>query len=326
VELIQTKGSEREEKASSPFVALTTFGASAEKRRHLLKTKLEAGQGVTPFPFYGPTWTGDGSAIAFLGTKGKGSSFYAIGADGRPLQRLPGVAGPVFSPDGRTMAFSRIRSNHRHPGQAESQNYSSTTTWIADLSSGQTRRLTRWRDGLSNVPTSFSPDGSVLAMTKRDARLDGPRVVLAHADGSGSTMLFRQASEATISPDGTRIAFAGYLNPTHIEAEENRDYNIGELYVANIDGSGVRRLTRNNDGIETAPSWDPSGERIAYVQMTADTSFDPTLGLLFPFGNEIREMNADGSCQTTVRSSPKVAFYGVAWEPGAERGAGRIAC
>ena len=32
VELIQTKGSEREENASSPFVALTTFGASG--RRH----------------------------------------------------------------------------------------------------------------------------------------------------------------------------------------------------------------------------------------------------------------------------------------------------
>jgi hypothetical protein len=32
VELIQTKGSERDEKASSPFVALTTFGASGQRR------------------------------------------------------------------------------------------------------------------------------------------------------------------------------------------------------------------------------------------------------------------------------------------------------
>jgi Tol biopolymer transport system component len=94
----------------------------------------------------------------------------------------------------------------------------------------------------------------VLALTKRDDNLDGQQVVLARVDGSGSTTLFPNASEAVISPDGTRIAFAGYLNTTVIEAEENRDYEIGELYVANIDGSGVKRLTKNHDGIETSPS------------------------------------------------------------------------
>lgn len=122
------------------------------------------------------------------------------------------------------------------------------------------------------------------------------------------------------------MAFAGYLNPTHIEAEENQDYDIGELYAANIDGSGVKRLTRNHTGIETSPSWDPSGERHAYVQMSADTSFDPALAFLFPLGNQIREMNADGSCKETVRRSPKIAFYGVAWSPDGERSAGPLMC
>jgi hypothetical protein len=59
--------------------------------------------------------------------------------------------------------------------------------------------------------------------------------------------------------------------------------------------------------------------------MKASTSFDPALDFLFPFGNEVREMNADGSCEKTVRKSPKLAFYGVAWEPGEDRAAGRIA-
>ena len=326
VELIQTKGSERDENASSPFVALTTFGASGHKTRHLLKARLEERGGVVPFPFFGPAWTGDGSAVAFLGSKGKATSVYAIGADGKQLQRLGGVADPVFSSDGKTIAFSTSRSHHHHPGRPASGDYSSTATWIADLGTGKAKRLTEWRNGLSNVPTSFSPDGSVLALTKRDERLDGSQVVLTHVDGSGSTTLLQKASEAVISPDGTRIAFAGYLDPTTIEAEENQDYSIGELYVANIDGSAIERLTRNDDGIETSPSWDPSGERIAYVQMKADTSFLPGLAFLFPFGNEIKEMNADGSCKKTVRRSPKLAFYGVAWEPGEGRAAGAIAC
>lgn len=325
VELIQTKGSEREEKASAPFIALTTFGASGQKTRHLLKARLD-GKGVRPFPFFGPAWTGDGSAVAFLGAKEDSTAAYAISADGGQLQRLGGVIDPVFSSDGKAIAFSTSRTRHRHPGQPESHDYSSTATWIADLGTGTARRLTAWRNGLSNVPTSFSPDGSVLALTKSDDNVDGQQVVLARVDGSGSTTLFSHASEAAISPDGAQIAFAGYLHPTVIEAEENRDYEIGELYVASIDGSGVRRLTKNDDGIETSPSWDPSGERIAYVQMKTSTSFDPGLDFLFPFGNEIREMNADGSCEKTVKRSPKLAFYGVVWEPGEGRAAGRIAC
>lgn len=326
VELIQTKGSEREEKASSPFIALTTFGASGQKTRHLLKAKFDEGKSLKPFPFFGPAWTGDGSAIAFLGSKGKTTSVFSIGADGKQLQQLGGVVDPVFSSDGKTIAFSTSRSHHRRPGRPASGDYSSTATWTADLATGKAKRLTEWRNGLSNVPTSFSPDGSVLTLTKSDERFDGSQVVLAHLDGSGSTTLLPNASEAVISPDGTRIAFAGYLDPTVIEAEENQDYEIGELYVANIDGSGISRLTQNDNGIETSPSWDPSGERIAYVQVKADTSFVPGLALLFPFGNEIREMNADGSCKKTVRKSPKLAFYGVAWEPGEDRAAGRIAC
>lgn len=326
VELINTKGSERDEKASAPFIALSTFGADGHKLRPLLKGRSDESRKLLPFFFLGPTWTGDGSALAFLGAKGEKASFYAIDADGGHLQRLSGVIGPVFSPDGHWMAFSRTRSHDSTQVKAILGRYKSTSTWLFDLRTRELRQLTPWRDGLSNVPTSFSPDGTLLAMTKDDESLDGSRVVLARTDGSGATELFEQASEGVISPSGSQIAFAGYLNPSHIEAEENRDYDIGELYVANIDGSHVRRVTRNATKIETSPSWDPSGERIAFVQVTADTSFVPSLGLLFPFGNEIREMNADGSCKTTVRRNPKLAFYGVAWEPGTERGAGRLEC
>lgn len=326
VELINTKGSERDEKASAPFIALSTFGADGHKLRHLLKGRAEESERLLPFFFLGPTWTGDGSALVFLGAKGKKVSFYAIDAEGKQPQPLGGVIGPVFSPDGHWMAFSRTRSHDPAQVKALLGRYKSTSTWLFDLQTRELRQLTRWRDGLSNVPTSFSPDGTLLAMTKDDDNLDGSRIVLAHTDGSGTNELFEHASEGMISPNGSQIAFAGYLNPSHIEAEEGRDYEIGELYVANIDGSHVRRVTRNATKIETSPSWDPSGERIAYVQMTADTSFVPTLSFLFPFGNEIREMNADGSCKVMVRRDPKLAFYGVTWEPGMGRGAGRLEC
>ncbi|HWC49284.1 MAG TPA: hypothetical protein VG448_10425 [Solirubrobacterales bacterium] len=323
VELIETKGSERDEKASAPFMALSTFGPAGHKVRHLVKARLEEPGGqVVPFPFFSPIWAGDGSALTFVASQGKQASYFTIGADGSGLERLPGVLGPVYSADGRWMAFSRFRS-HRTSGR-HGGHYKSTTAWLLNLETRELRQLSSWRNGLETEPTSLSADGSLVAMTRRDSRIEGSTVVLLHLDGSAPPTLFARASEAAISPDGSRVAFAGYLNPTHIEAEENQDYDIGELYAANVDGTGVTRLTRNHTGIETSPSWDPSGERIAYVQMDADTSFDPALSFLFPLGNQIREMNGDGSCKVTVRRSPKIAFYGVAWSPDSARGAGPI--
>lgn len=326
VELISTKGSERPEKASAPFTALTTFDLSGSPPRHLLKARLEEGAGLAPLPFRAPTWSPDGSTIAFFGSKGKVGGIYVIGADGTDprlvLRRRGLIFNAVFGPDGTTIAFSvwRFRS------VGHSGFFDGTTTWLLNTQTGATRRLTRWEDGLSNVPSSFSPDGSVLAVTRTEPNGRGPRVALLRLDGSGVTDLGQFGEEPAISPDGSKIAFVGYRDATHVEAEEAQEYDIGELYTMNLDGSHVQRLTRNKTGIESSPSWDPSGQRLAYVQTRASTSFDPTLDLLFPTGNSIREMNADGSCRKTVRSDPQVAFYGVGWQPGPEHEATRLTC
>jgi Tol biopolymer transport system component len=329
VELIDSKGSERDEPTSSPFVAVTTFGPSGNAQRHLLKQRFEEG-GFAPIPFYGSSWSGDGSSVAFVGISGKKQGIYVIDDGGSPhlVKGTRGGADPVIAPDGTTLVFSRSRTHLPKPTKhgVSGRYYSSTTTWAIGIDGGKARRLTSRRNGLSYVPGSFSPDGSLLALTKRDEHLGAPRIVLMRTDGGGTSELEVPGEEPRFAPDGKQLAFVGYLNPIRIEAEENRDYDIGELYTMNLDGTQVRRLTRNRDEIETSPSWDPSGQRLAYVAVKADTSFDPGLALLFPTGNAIEQVNVDGSCRETVRSSRKVALYGVAWQPGAERSAGRIEC
>ena len=53
------------------------------------------------------------------------------------------------------------------------------------------------------------------------------------------------------SPDGRRLAF------------ESRRDGQGEIYVVNVDGSGLRRLTRN-PADDTHPSWSPDGKEILF--------------------------------------------------------------
>jgi TolB protein len=51
-------------------------------------------------------------------------------------------------------------------------------------------------------------------------------------------------SGPVFSPDGTKIAFAS-----------SRSGN-GDIYVINVDGSGLRRVTTTN-AIDLAPTWQP---------------------------------------------------------------------
>jgi Tol biopolymer transport system component len=323
VELIKTKGPKQKDSAGSWILSASTLGASGALKRRLISGRLEGDGRTAPLPFYGPAWSTDGSQLAFTGTKDKKKGIYTASANGDGLRPIPGTQGgfaPIFSSDGHTLAFARSRSREDKDGF-----HSSTTTWLVDLKGGKPRRLTRWRDGLSNTPSSFTPDGLALLLTKSDDNLKGSVIMLTSLTGGGSRKLIEMATEPVLSPDGSQIAFAGYLHPDLVEADEE-DYLSPDLYVAHVDGTGARRLTHTDDVIESSPSWDPSGQRIAYVQFRADTSFIPALGLLFPFGNALMQMNADGSCRTKIVSNRRVAFYGVAWQPGAGREAGGIPC
>lgn len=93
--------------------------------------------------------------------------------------------------------------------------------------------------------------------------LDGSKQAQIH-NGEGSDNVY-----ATVSPNGQRVAFVS-----------DRDGNQ-EIYVVNIDGSSLRRLTYTS-APDKWPVWSPDGQRIAF-----DSERD---------GNrEIYVMHADGS-------------------------------
>src|SRR5262249_38869400 len=87
---------------------------------------------------------------------------------------------------------------------------------------------------------AWSPDGTRIAFTTDRDFTDGrPFIALISPDGSGF-MRLGPGRRPAWSPDGTRIVFVG-------EADGPG------LYVMNVDGSGLVRLT--DDPADTAPSW-----------------------------------------------------------------------
>ena len=282
-------------------------------------------------PLSRPTWSPDGGLIAFAATLGgKGSvgktQVFVVRPDGIGLRPLPGTRGgsnPVFAPDGRSLVFSRYKQRTR-PGSRGRRvvTYASTSVWRLDLDDGQQQRLTPWRDGLHFFAYSFSPDGSALALTRIDEKLgEAYDAVLLWLATGNVELLMGEAQEPMFSPDGSalvlvRESFRGVLFGSGREFEATSD-----LYLLDREHLSLRRLTRTPGEYESAPSWDPSGSRLAYVETPNESPLS-----IFGFGKAVKGINSDGSCRHELAVYPRLAFYGVAWQPGPGREAGPIAC
>ena len=287
---------------------------------------------VLPFLFSRPSWSADGTNIVFTGlfrSKDKALlDIYSAAADGSGVVKLPGTRDsldPVLSADGHTLAFAREREREVRRHHQRKVIFRSAATWLLDLESGAVRQLTPWRNGFSAFPSSFSPDGSTLAITRERRTADGTSRLAAVAlrlDGSGSTVLTGNASGPVYSPDGTRVAMVTVGKQRTIQSEGGTTtFSPTELAVAAADGSGLTKLTHTRN-LELMPDWDPSGERLAYTLFRAGGSESDFFGI----GDSIMEINANGTCKTKVLSVPGASLYGAIWQPGPGREAGPIAC
>ena len=259
--------------------------------------RIAGGQeGFEPVSFGRIAWRPDGAELAFQGLR----SIFLAKADGSGAHELnvAGAERPVFAPDGRTLAFTRFA------GRREA------TIWTIDLDSGVQRQLTPSRGGLEYVGSSYSPDGSTLLATRIDHRKGGkPEPVALHlASAAPPTRLLGRGFLPVYSPDGSKIALFRELGKRR----------VSDLFVLDVASRSLRRLTRTPDREELFASWDPAGERIAFVR------FRPHR---LEWASSIVQINADGSCEKDVLArKPKTVFSGLAWQPGPGREAGRIRC
>jgi Tol biopolymer transport system component len=136
---------------------------------------------------------------------------------GRPRRLTHGRwsdSAPAWSPDGRTIAFSRLAG--------ADDGLRAATLYLADADGSNVRQL--GATPLHGVSAAWSPDGTRLAFVSFDDGND-PRCPLSscppsgelyavRTDGSGLTRLTQSRADdehPTWSPDGRRIAFAsGY--------------------------------------------------------------------------------------------------------------------
>jgi len=232
-----------------------------------------------------PTWSPDGSKIAFYSNRDGDYEIYVMSAGGTGVTKLTdntaGDGDPDWSPDGTRIVFHSDRD-----GDLE--------IYVMNADGTNQTRLTH--NSATDSDPTWSPYGTRIAF--QSARDGNWEVYVMNADGSDQTNLSNNTAGEQYpswSPDGSRLAF--------LSSRDGAD----EIYVMNADGSGQVRLTNNTAG-DGHPVWSPDGGRIAF-HSDRDGNW------------EIYAMAADGTNQTRLTDNVLPDWW-PAWSRSAPPAAG----
>jgi Tol biopolymer transport system component len=172
-----------------------------------------------------------------------------------------GATYPVWSPDGKRIAFASIKDGGIYTINADGTNLTRivyktvydvyTDTWIK----------------AGNDHPSWSPDGSMIVYESfgdEDSGTTVPNanIYVVNSDGTGIRRLTNDLSyegQPSWSPDGSKIAFV-YVK------DEGDGYSNYHIYVMNADGSNWVQLTDRNFTVNNQnPDWSPNGTKIVFT-------------------------------------------------------------
>jgi TolB protein len=180
--------------------------------------------------------------------------------------RLPGTIqgdwGPLWSPDGQKIAFTRSPSDDGVGASNPSH------IMIVDVDGSNLRQLTEGEG--TNFVRAWMPDGHHLLYTGGPD--DGAALhIIDVQTGEVRPLPGTNSLSAAISPDGKRLAF-----------HEMLPLDQTGLFVANLDGSDYKLLADGDPYIVTSPVWSPDGNWIIVSVIDPNTSqlSNPRLALI----------------------------------------------
>jgi Tol biopolymer transport system component len=219
-----------------------------------------------------PSWSPDGSKIAFVSDREGNPDIWVMDSDGTNLVNLTKNTAkdhsPAWSPDGEWIAFASVRDSLYWE------------LYLMQPDGSNVQRLTWWEDASDLSPT-WSPDGTRLAFaSKRDGNWE---IYSMDRDGGNLVRLTNHPADDTNpawSPDGSRIAF-----------ESTRD-RYAEIYVMPSIGGEPVNLSNAPFSSEHGPTWSPDGGRIAFY---SDRDGEWDIYVMASDGSDVVKLTGDNT-------------------------------
>ncbi len=187
---------------------------------------------------YSPSWSPDGTRIAFRSRSGDINSLNIISVDGGAIQRIVGGIAdyekPVWSPDGQKIFF--VGSGAKRD------------IYSVNIDGSNLIGLTNDDDAEKNI--SLSPDERFLAF-EREGR--GGLYILNLETREVTNPVMGHNSDW--SPDGTKIVY-------HASGEGGWK----DIFITDPQGINVQNLTNNPREHDSNPKWSPKGTEIAFFR------------------------------------------------------------
>lgn len=196
-----------------------------------------------------PSWSPDGSQIAFESNRNRNWDIYVMNADGTNLRRLtsnPHFDGsPRWSPDGHRIAFT-------------SDSAGDLDVWVMSSDGSSLVNLTPNSPSIDYDP-AWSPDGTQIAFAS--ARENSKAIYVVDTDGSKLRRLSpaggANEEQPAWSPDGKQIAYTSEQNGAR------------EIHVAAVSSpQSVRRVTALEN--DQWPAWLAGGTSLIYVNQNEE--------------------------------------------------------
>jgi len=162
------------------------------------------------------------------------------GGDARQLTTGGHEGLPVFSPDGKWIAFTAM-----YDGNAD--------VFVMPSEGGEPRRLT-WHPA-ADIAVGWTPDGKrILFHSAREAYADFDRLYTVASEGGPAEVLpMWRAEDAWFSPDATRIAYV----PNEVWQTSWKRYRGGQttpIYIVRLSDLALEKVPRENSN-DRHPVW-----------------------------------------------------------------------